>query len=478
MDGYKHFGYLIEDSSQEFFQKTAEEIAKQAGGSTGTIKSILASMKKIEPKGAVAKQRTAASQATKLAMLIYKSNHHDLVKQATDMLFDPDQLNSYEDILNGIAASAFWEPLGMTKSAFDYLNALESINIDPDALDKLAWFIIEDSVGADLVMEAVIEKNAGDQRSLAEIQDELVKISFPGLRILSRLVSGASRGAAAVGAGSKFIGSGAAKGIARSAKGSASAVSNVGKKIFKPGKFQRAGEAIKSRGFKDIAKAPFSGASSTVSGKVRGLNAARGERAADAAHQGIRSLQAKEKALRAQQVGASTSKRVELDSKIKNITSRKSNMVDRARKINSKQRQRMDEAGQRIKRQNKSSASEGARKAKDAADPPKGGKAPDDWTKKQQDLLARGSSKERPARPKREYETKPTSGKAPASPPAGAKEELARKAKEQPGTYGELYKKWTGGGWGALSDAEKRKVYTAAGGAFVAQRAVMDRPII
>jgi len=62
----------------------------------------------------------------------------------------------------------------------------------------------------------------------------------------------------------------------------------------------------------------------------------------------------------------------------------------------------------------------------------------------------------------------------PQSPPKDATpSDIANKP-----SLGSIHDKWSNGGWESLSPAEKRRVYMYAGGAFVAQRAVMDKPII
>lgn len=515
MDERVAFGYLIREVEEGFFQETSFGIAKLASASKPEVP-----------------QSFGTDKHAKLAMLVYQSNYQGLTKQANKLLYSPEHLDSYESILQGVAASSFWEPLGMTKSALSYLGSLEQIGVDEDELDKLANHLLGDSVETDSVIGAVMEKRAGDTRSMGEIRNELTKVAVRGLlRLLRRPKPSIPTspkemlGRGAIGAGRTMkqeavrLGEKAEKGIKKITPG-------------KPRKFERAGKAIQEFGAKSVVTAPFRRAATAVRGAARKVRGKFHAKAQEARHRGIRKLQAEREGLRKQLSGSSAGQAEQIGTKIQAVNRKIQAQVQRARKSSAKRRALQEEAGiRRTKASRDAAARETAKKTERAAEAPKGKEAPkeapkggggrtfsdieigmfrryerrggpkppgyDEWKRSGNPKAGeRGAPKTQTgggasggpaAAPKAEPKTKPKEKfeEAPRpkeryqeAPPQNVERNFARKAQEEPSTFGEIYSKWKDGGWKALSDAEKRKVYLGAGGAFVAQRALMDKPII
>lgn len=274
MDGrIGHFSYLIEEVESGFFQKAAEEIAA-------------------EPSQEEAKTGPAVPERfQKLATLVYQSNQHGLVKQANESLFDTGNIGSYEDILNKVAASSLWEPLGMTKSALDYLDALEEAGIDGEELGKFASHILEDTLETDAVIEASINDDSCE---------DLSKIAR--LAVVKNLLS------------------------------------RAGKAIAKPGKFKAMGEAIQQRGIRDIAAAPFRRTGQAIAGKYRKEVGKMRQRARLARSKRLTSLQQQRMDVRKQFAAAPTSAKVELGNKLKGINKQIERQKSRVRDVARKQK--------------------------------------------------------------------------------------------------------------------------------------------
>lgn len=222
MDGrIGHFSYLIEEVESDFFQKAAEEIAKEEAKTFPAV----------------------PERFQKLATLVYQSNQHGLTKQASEDMFDAGTFSSYENILNKVAASAYWEPLGMTKSAMDLLTVLEEAEVDEDELTKFAEYILEDTIGTDALIEASMEKEAGDARPIEEIYDELVKIArFGILKGIGKLFKRTKGPSTSVPSGFRSVQQKVTGGIQTMGR---EGKRLIGKAVGKPRRIQRLAEATR-----------------------------------------------------------------------------------------------------------------------------------------------------------------------------------------------------------------------------------------
>lgn len=456
MDGrIDHFSYLIEEVESDFFQKAAEEIA------------VVSHKEEAKTFSAV------PERFQKLATLVYQSNQHGLTKQASEDMFDIGTFDSYENILNKVAASAYWEPLGMTKSAMDLLTVLEEAGVDEDELTKLAGYLVEDALGTDALIEASIEKKA------------LAAAALPVLRA----GQGIARAVSAIGRGAKTVGGA----IRRSA---------VGRAAAKPEKFRRAGEALQK-------VAP------SVRGKVRGFVDKRRLSAIGQHSQYSRRLHQQRKALQSQLSTAGSSRAVELGEKLKAVNRNLENIKAKMLNIRGKRR---TAAGRSMVEQKTMPPSpkkppkpstEGAAKAQKAATPPPktegGGLKPGEIEEGAKRLKARGSryGEEKQKRYGAKYvgpedTPKATAGVTPKStgkegpgyrekkapdtkPKGGAPDKAPGPRPPQEAVEGkgmgvmDAWTKWGKDGWGALSDAEKSRLIRAgvmAGGGAAAYKTV------
>jgi hypothetical protein len=550
MDGLGPFRYILDETEESFFQETAEGIAKTAADTamvrfvksrtTGrTAKQLAAAAKKRKAKvkapkakeltesqrkqilantGATSKpskavkdaleyagkggylghgSKCASARTIKLATLIKKASEEDLVKQAGYELFSGN-LNSYEKLASVVAVASPYEPLGMTSTAYDYLEDLEKIGCDDEELGILANSLIGDALQTDALIESVLLKQAGAEEDIWDIYDGLQKVALAaaathGLGLLRQF---GARGVARLAGSSLARG---AKAVGRGAKASWRQLRDVGVR----GTARQAGRAV--------AK-PFVKAKRGAMAKLR--TGAQARRAT-----AIKGLQSQRTKLRSQlAAGMPESQAMKVRTDIGNITK---DIQQRLRTFKATGRKQIAarraaglapagtaptaaQAAAKAKTTAKASAAEGARKAEGAARKAEGAagkaKAPSPesdlgafraWKKKNPEgsysefKKATGGAGAAKAAPKDtgkgpKWEERPAAGKpapgapSPQSPPKGAGPESV---KDAPG-YGDIYKKWNEGGWKALSDAEKRKVYVGAGVAFVGQRAVMDKPII
>lgn len=433
MDGRMNpFSYLVEEVEQEFFQKTAEEIAVDL------------------------RREESANQAPeipvrfqKLANLVYQSNQHGLMKEASESIFS--DMDSYESILNKIAAASYWEPLGMTKSAFDFLTVLEEAGVDEGELTKFAEYIIEDTIGTDALIEASMEKEAGDTRPIEEIYDELIKESG----VWGSIGRGLLRGA---------------------------------KAVFKPGKFSRAGEALQK-------------VTPSISGKVKGFLSKRRLGQIQAHSQYSRRLHQQRKALQSQLATAGSSKAVEIGEKLKGVNENIKAIKNKMLKIRGKRRAALGEAKvEKIPTAPKKApkpSTEGAAKAREAATPPPstGGLKPGEVEAGAKRLYERGSryGEEKSKRyGARHVGPEDTGKKSPPGegggyrekkpkPPASAPERAPgpRPPKEAVEGKGmgvmDAWSKWGREGWEALTDVEKSRLVRAgvmAGGGLATYKTV------
>lgn len=518
MDAIGPFKYIVDETEQDFFQEAAEGIAKQARLGA-TVKQLSAAASRRQPNldppkfdamASINEEKKLLAQMTsfqggKLAMLLYQTSHEGLSKEASERLVSPD-IEGYADIVNNVAASSFWEPLGMTKNALDYLDMLEKIGCKEDGLDALADHLLGDSLCTDAAVEAVMEKTAGDERPIEEIYDELVKMAVAGA--VGRLLGGLARGARATAGGARSLGRnlvGGEKGIealrragsavgrgaskARSAAGRAgAAVERGASRAIGHGKFQRAGKAISQRGIRDIAAQPFRRAATAVSGSMRKFRMGRAAKQMAARKAPIKALQAERTALRSRMATASGAEASKLKTQIDAITGRMGRLGQRYAKPTTRRERIMKGIGMQ-RSGTRTSAREGARKAEGAASKAEEGatagaakskakgdtKVNPEWEAEVRGRAAASRKGEAfdPTRAKgRGFQEKgkaPQGGKAPQ-----ASEKAGKKLKES--GYGDIWNKWKSDGWAGLSGAEKRKVYVALGAGYVGQKMLFSRP--
>lgn len=203
MDGrMSHFSYLTEEVGESFFQKAAEEIAKEAANPT--TRQILAAVRRRKPlktkpptdkqkqfiremegltergkksSEAVEKAIREASKGgyghggrpAKLAMLCFKSNEAGLQKEASQALWDPDD-HKYNSFMSKIASASPMASLGISMAAVEHLTQLEKIGCD---VDELGSHVLEDALRADIYMETCFAKLAGVEAPFEEIAAEL-----------------------------------------------------------------------------------------------------------------------------------------------------------------------------------------------------------------------------------------------------------------------------------------------------------------
>lgn len=477
MDGRMNpFSYLVEDVEREFFQKAAEEIAVDLRNES------------------VIQEPEIPSRFQKLASLVYQSNKHGLTKQASEEMFSIETFSSYENILNKVAASAYWEPLGMTKSAMGFLTVLEEAGVDEGELVKFAEHILEDTIGTDALIEASMEKEAGDTRPIEEVYDELVKEALPAA------VGSAAR---AAGSGLKWLGRNLFPGVSKNTISRAG--SAIGRTVVKPEKFRRVGEALQK-------VAP------SVRGKVRGFVDKRRLSAIEQHSPYSRRLHRQRKALRSQLSTAGSSRAVELGEKLKAVNRNLENIKAKMLNIRGKRRAAAGRSGVEQKTMPPSPkkppkpSTEGAEKAQQAATPPPkteapsgGGLKPGEIEADAKRLHARGSryGEEKQNRYGAKYvgpedTPKATAGVTPKStgkegpgyrekkapdtkPKGGAPDKAPGPRPPQEAVEGkgmgvmDAWTKWGKDGWGALSDVEKSRLIRAgvmAGGGAAAYKTV------
>jgi len=199
MAGLGPFDYIVTDADASFFQEASEGIAKEASlkgtamerfvksrttgasikqlaaaasrrkaslkvehGLTDTSDNVLKALERAYKGGYV--EDVHLAKAKKLASLIRKSNELGLTKQASEQLIDG--WDTYTDILNVVAASSPNEPLGMTKTACDFADAIEEIVGQNDSLDKIADLLVFDSLWVDAVNEGLTKEAIGGIRAL------------------------------------------------------------------------------------------------------------------------------------------------------------------------------------------------------------------------------------------------------------------------------------------------------------------------
>ncbi len=357
MDGrIDHFSYLIEEVESGFFQKAADEIAAEP--SREEAKTIAAVPERFQ----------------KLATLVYQSSQHGLTKQASESLFDVESIGSYEDILNRVAASSPWEPLGMTKSALEYLDALEEIGVEGEELDKLAYHILDDTMETDAVIEASIN---GDS------YEELSKIARAGVvrRVLGlfRAPKGVQPVVPSAGRDIQQMAHSGLRTMGREAK-------RLGKKeIVKPGKFRAVGKAIQQRGIRDVATAPFRRAGQAVSRGYRKAVGGLRQRAKAARSEYLTKLQQKRMDLRKELPGASRVQKAEINNRIKDVNRQIEKQKGRVQKVVRKQKASLAKAEGKAKPAPKPAAkptaeAPSARPPKEAVEG-KGVGVMDAWTK-------------------------------------------------------------------------------------------------
>jgi hypothetical protein len=566
MDGIGPFDYLVKEASNDFFQDAAEGIAKEAD----TLGQILARVKRVKPKikkakpalrgqgksqqrqlrgehgltkkptkadKAVAKAMATAKgggygHGAKLAMLVYQSNVQGLDKQATDRLASLST-DSYPELLSCVAASAFWEPLGMTKAACLYLDSMEKAGADDYDLDYVANHLLGDSLQTDIIIEAVMEKQAGAEESLEEL---IEKLSFAPTvaRLFKPFVSGGRMAAKA----GRAVASTAGK-AGRGLKGA------YQRSAAKPPKrrFERLSKSLVGGSLGGRIKRPFVGALAGMR-QWKGSRLARRSaiQKADIAKTKQQIAKAKKGLKPGSEIAAGTQlqglrktlekqhlKRGKTKAKIKDLEAKAD--VTRVKAKKSRKEGGKAAKGAVEKAEAAAAASKVSGGAKSIPkSPPVGDKIRVDAYRRYEAGLAAGTlrkgapppvgysswksggrkaakgavekaeaaaaaskvsggAKSIPKSPaaapaaagkgkgKKKYkEAKKGKGEAPGppsanKPPPGATPESV---KGKPGV-GDAWKKWQSDGWASLSAAEKHKIYTAAGVAFVGQRVVLGR---
>lgn len=546
MDELGPFGYLVSEAEESFFQETADEIAKTAAKTTAmgrfvksrTVKQLSAAARKRKPKlkpvkapkakkltesqrkqilaaaGAADKPSKAVEDAlayarrggfmghgSKLAMLVYQSTEAELCKEA-DVGLVSGSFSTYPDLLNAVAAASFFEPMGMSKTACDYIEGLDKIGID---LGPVSVPLIIHALQTDVVIEAALEKTAGSEAELGELCTELEKLALSTLAL--RGISSMGRAAKAVGRAAKAVGTAPVKAVRaiREAGGIRAAAGAAARRVTTP-----------------------------VAAKARGILSGAREKSLSRIKSKVESLRSQRTDLQ-KQLGAATTaqKRSNLRTRIESIQKSLLPILKREGQLTAK----LKASSGRAVAKAKASAAKGAKKARKAAKAPVLG-IPKIKTKKprmpkspavgetikveafrryekakeagilRKDAVAppgysewvqkgRPSAKHIPPQPKGgKPAAAPTKAPVPATPTGAERISRARRpgpgapSPQSPpkgttpadlpetGTLGQIKDKWSAGGWKALSDAEKRKVYVAAGAVFVGQRVLMDKPII
>lgn len=524
MAGLGPFDYIVKEAEESFFQDAAEGIAKTAsegklsyisrllskGGTRARSellketqranaaaprlgKSQLAQLKaeaglseeSVDVARAIADAAKGGhhghggplAKTAKLVVLMRKSNELGLTKQASDQY--SGEWSSYDDLLNIIASAAKDEPQGMMKSAARFIREMQSIVGDSDTLEKVGHTVLVDAALADAINGGMSKEAVGRIRGLlAGAGAFFSKAPWRALAAKS----------------TKTVGS---HGLAETV-------------LHRP------------RTFAEPIRSAYRATRAGVAG----------DRAAHAA-KNIEELSARQETLRKSMAAMGE------DPTKARMVSRMSTQLGDVEKQLARQQARHSKSTEALSKmrqstghdyvQNapkppktpeppKASTNAGGREAEQAASKAKESagatdKAPgmkpdlndfnpkmrEDAYKAYDQAKASGrnmSSKD--ASPPPGYEEWKASGKgrtsgksndpgytnradksapgapSPESPPKGVTPEAVA---EKPG-FGQIYEKWSKDGWASLSDAEKRKVYVGAGAAFVAQRAVMDKPIV
>jgi hypothetical protein len=388
-------------------------------------------------------------------MLVYQSNTRNLTKEANSSLFG--EVSSYQDMMNKIAASSFWEPFGVTVNGLDYLDTLEKMGVDGDTLGDVAGPMFVDCLLTDAAIEATMEKMAGAEGSIIALLEDLEKLAIAGA---FRAVAG---------------------GLGRSLAGGAKGVKAIG------GAYGKARDVLRRRGgIRGIVAGKAGAAEARVVGGARGFFGKRRSAIAATQKEGIKTLQAERTALRNQLEGASAGEAYQIGTNLKSITKRMKRLGKTYARSITKQRKGLAAAGVSRARATKSSVASGRQAAAGAAKSStaspgavasaasfrawkrKNGGSYSDWVNAGRPGAAGAAGAGKRGYTQSKAPKTAPSAPSPQGPPRGAG---PQSVKDAPG-YRAIYSKWIKGGWKSLSDAEKRKVYVGAGVAFVGQHAV------